>query len=80
MAAKKGELLPNFVYEGMNRRGQKVKGEVPGKNMALAKAQLRKQGINVTSIRKKSKNLLEGLAKKRFLPWILLFLPVSWPP
>ena len=39
MAAKKGELLPNFVYEGMNRRGQKVKGEVPGKNMALAKAQ-----------------------------------------
>ncbi len=65
MAAKKGELLPNFVYEGMNRRGQKVKGEVPGKNMALAKAQLRKQGINVTSIRKKSKNLLEGLVKKK---------------
>ncbi|MEY2862483.1 MAG: hypothetical protein RLY58_190 [Pseudomonadota bacterium] len=65
MAAKKGELLPNFVYEGTNRRGQKVKGEMPGKNLALAKAQLRKQGINVTSIRKKSKNLLEGLAKKK---------------
>jgi type IV pilus assembly protein PilC len=65
MAAKKGELLPNFVYEGTNRRGQKVKGEMPSKNLALAKAQLRKQGINVTSIRKKSKNLLEGLSKKK---------------
>ena len=65
MAAKKGELLPNFVYEGTNRRGQKIKGEMPGKNLALAKAQLRKQGINVISIRKKSKNLLEGLSKKK---------------
>jgi type IV pilus assembly protein PilC len=65
MAAKKGELLPNFVYEGTNRRGQKVKGEMPSKNLALAKAQLRKQGINVTSIRKKSKNLLAGLSKRR---------------
>lgn len=65
MAAKKGELLPNFVYEGTNRRGQKIKGEMPSKNLALAKAQLRKQGINVISIRKKSKNLLEGLSKKK---------------
>jgi type IV pilus assembly protein PilC len=65
MAAKKGELLPNFVYEGTNRRGQKIKGEMPGKNLALAKAQLRKQGINVISIRKKSKNLLEGLSKRK---------------
>ncbi len=65
MAAKQGELLPVFVYEGSNRRGQKVKGELPSKNMALAKAQLRKQGINVTAIRKKSKNLLEGFFKKK---------------
>lgn len=65
MAAKKGELLPRFVYEGTNRRGQKIKGDMAAKNMALAKAQLRKQGINVTSIRKKSKNLLEGIAKKK---------------
>jgi type IV pilus assembly protein PilC len=65
MAVKKGELLPNFVYEGTNRRGQKVKGEIPGKNIALAKAQLRKQGINVLSIRKKSKNLLAFLNQKK---------------
>lgn len=65
MAAKKAEMIPNFAYEGTNRRGQKVKGEVPSKNMALAKAQLRKQGIQVTKIHKKSKNLLEGLSKKK---------------
>lgn len=65
MAAKKAEMIPNFAYEGTNRRGQKVKGEMPSKNMALAKAQLRKQGIQVTKIQKKSKNLLEGLKKKK---------------
>lgn len=65
MAAKKAEMIPNFAYEGTNRRGQKVKGELPSKNMALAKAQLRKQGIQVTKIHKKSRNLLEGLNKKK---------------
>ncbi len=65
MAAKKAEMIPNFAYEGTNRRGQKVKGELPSKNMALAKAQLRKQGIQVTKIHKKSKNLLEGLSKRK---------------
>ena len=65
MAAKKAEMIPNFAYEGTNRRGQKVKGEMPSKNMALAKAQLRKQGIQVTKIHKKSKNLLEGLSKRK---------------
>lgn len=65
MAAKKAEMIPNFAYEGTNRRGQKVKGELPSKNMALAKAQLRKQGIQVTKIHKKSKNLLESLSKRK---------------
>jgi type IV pilus assembly protein PilC len=65
---KKIDDIPNFLYEGTNRRGQKVKGEIPSKNMALAKAVLRKQGVNVTSIRKKSKNPLEFLTKKKIKP------------
>ena len=65
MAVKQAEDTPLFAYEGTNRRGQKIKGEVPSKNMALAKAVLRKQGVNVTSIRKKSKNPLAALNKKR---------------
>lgn len=66
--ANKTEDMPNFLYEGTNRRGQKIKGEIPSKNMALAKAVLRKQGVNVTSIRKKSKNPLEFLSKKKITP------------
>ena len=65
MAKAKTDMLLDFVYDGVNRRGQKVKGEMPSKNMALAKAQLRIQGIQVTKIHKKSKNLLEGLSKKK---------------
>ncbi|MBC7751649.1 MAG: type II secretion system F family protein [Candidatus Saccharibacteria bacterium] len=68
MAVNKAEDMPNFLYEGTNRRGQKIKGEIPSKNMALAKAVLRKQGVNVTSIRKKSKNPLEFLTKKKISP------------
>ena len=68
MAVKQAEDTPLFAYEGTNRRGQKVKGEVPSKNMALAKAVLRKQGVNVTSIRKKSKNIFGALSRKRISP------------
>jgi type IV pilus assembly protein PilC len=65
---KQTKDLPVFLYEGTNRRGQKVKGELPSKNMALAKAVLRKQGVNVTNVRKKSKNPLEFLSKKKITP------------
>jgi len=41
---------------------KKIKGEITGTNIALAKAQLRKQGINVQKINKKSSF---GLGKKK---------------
>lgn len=63
MAVKKGTLIPSFVYEGIDRKGQKTKGEVPSKNMASAKVLLRKQGINVTKVYQKKKNYLEFLTK-----------------
>jgi len=43
-----------FRWEGTDRKGVKVKGEVSGQNPALIKAQLRKQGINPTKVVKKS--------------------------
>ena len=58
MAATKTEQILTFIYEGTDRRGQKIKGEVNGKNMALAKAQLRKQGINANKVYKKRADLL----------------------
>ncbi len=65
MAAKKGAMIPNFTYEGVDRKGLKVKGEIPSKNMALAKVTLRKQGISVAKIYQKRKNPLEFLTKSK---------------
>ena len=57
MAKVATDMLLDFVYDGTNRRGQKVKGETTSHSMELAKAQLRKQGITVRSIKKKPKPL-----------------------
>lgn len=46
-----------FSWEGTDRKGGKVKGELSGTNTALVKAQLRKQGINPTKVRKKGISL-----------------------
>jgi type IV pilus assembly protein PilC len=65
MAVKKAQMMPTFVYEGVDRKGAKLKGEIPARNMALAKVTLRKQGITIKSIREKKKNILESVFKKK---------------
>ena len=52
-----------FVWEGKNKRGQKVKGELSGPNMAVVKAQLRKQGILPEKVKRAPKPLMGGAAK-----------------
>ena len=52
-----------FSWEGTDKKGTKVKGEIGGQSPALVKAQLRKQGINPTKVRKKSASLF-GAGKK----------------
>lgn len=37
MAVKKAQMMPTFAYEGVDRKGVKIKGELPARNMALAK-------------------------------------------
>lgn len=49
-----------FLYEGTNRGGGKVKGEIFAITDALAKSELRKQGINPTKVKKKPKDLFGG--------------------
>ncbi len=56
-----------FTWQGIDKRGQKAGGEVTGVNLALAKAQLRKQGINPTKVRKKKVSLF-GQRKKKITP------------
>jgi type IV pilus assembly protein PilC len=52
--ATKAVKVSVFTWEGMDKKGTKVNGEINGHNPALVKAQLRKQGINPTKVRKKS--------------------------
>lgn len=46
-----------FTWEGVDRHGKRVKGEMSGQNDALIKAQLRRQGVNPLKVKKKSKPL-----------------------
>jgi len=63
MAKKKVAEKVEFTYEGTNRGGTKVKGEVFALSDALAKGELRKQGINPMKVRKKPQPLFGGQAK-----------------
>jgi len=51
-AAKKDTI---FVYEGKDKAGKLVKGEIVGASEPLAKAMLRKQGIATSKLKKKPK-------------------------
>jgi type IV pilus assembly protein PilC len=61
--AQKAKKLESYVWEGKDRRGNKAKGEMSGVSLALAKAQLRKQGIVPDKVKKKSKPLFGGSKK-----------------
>ena len=49
-----------FVYKGKDKKGKATQGEIKGTNLMLVKAQLRKQGVITTSVKKKSKPLFGG--------------------
>lgn len=66
--ATKTATMDTFVWEGKDKRGQKVKGELSGSNQNLVKADLRRQGINPTKVRKKPKPLFGGKAGKAIKP------------
>ncbi len=64
MAAKSATAEKvEFLYEGTNRGGGKVKGEIFALSDTMAKSELRKQGINPLKVKKKPKALFGGMAK-----------------
>ncbi|MDH5631944.1 MAG: type II secretion system F family protein [Gammaproteobacteria bacterium] len=56
-----------FVWEGTDRKGKKIKGEMDGASIAIVNAMLRRQGVNPTKVRKKPKALFGG-GKKKITP------------
>ena len=51
-AKKEGSKELNFSWEGKNKAGKVVRGEMKAASEAVANAALRKQGINVTKLKK----------------------------
>jgi type IV pilus assembly protein PilC len=64
--ATKPVKISTYTWEGTDRKGAKISGELSGHNPALVKAQLRKQGINPGKVRKKGLSLFS--AGKRIKP------------
>ncbi|MFP6850616.1 MAG: type II secretion system F family protein [Pseudomonas sp.] len=58
--AAKAPSISTFAWEGTDKKGAKIKGEINGQNPALVKAQLRKQGINPLKVKKKPKPLFSA--------------------
>ncbi|GGY45979.1 type II secretion system protein F [Bacterioplanes sanyensis] len=67
--AKQQQSTP-FSWEGVNRRGQKVRGELNSQNPAMVKAQLRKQGVTPTKVKRVTEPLfgIGGKKKKKIKP------------
>ena len=47
-----------FIWSGVDRTGRSSKGEINAPSVAIAKAQLRRQGVNAKRLRKKTEPLL----------------------
>lgn len=71
----KSKAIPksaSFQWEGTDRRGNKVKGELLSANMAAARAELRKQGISAKKVKKKAAPLF-AKRKKAITPLDIAF-------
>lgn len=64
-AAEKKASLLSFSYEGTDRKGQAVKGELNARSMTLAKLMLKKQGVVLSRIREKREAKFFKKPKKR---------------
>ncbi|MCV2884918.1 type II secretion system F family protein [Aestuariibacter sp. AA17] len=61
MATKTPDI---FVWQGADRKGNSIKGEISANSLSEAKNLLRRQGISATKIKKYSKPLFGGGQKK----------------
>jgi type IV pilus assembly protein PilC len=60
--------MPAYVWKGVNRKGQKKKGEMDAENDNFVRLTLRRQGVEPSSIKLKPKDVFENI--KLFQPRI----------
>ncbi len=58
------QALDVFQWEGLDRHGGRTRGETYARTEALARADLRRQGIKIVKVKKKSKPLFGARKKK----------------
>ena len=64
----KVKALDVFTWQGVNRKGKKISGELSANNIIELKAQLRKQGITPSKVKKKAKPLFGLSGDKAITP------------
>jgi len=59
LAAQRAQVNALTMYDwvALDKRGKRMKGEMPAKNASLVKAELRRQGMNPQTVRERSKPL-----------------------
>ena len=60
-------IQTTYLWQGTDKNGNKTKGEIQGSSQALVKAQLRKQGVSPTKVKRKVKDLF-GSRKQKIKP------------
>jgi general secretion pathway protein F len=56
--------MPLFEYKGLNRAGKSIKGMIDADNVRIARTKLKKDGIFVTDIKNKKKDMSVSAKKK----------------
>ena len=55
--------LATYEWVALDKRGKRMKGEMPAKNASLVKAELRRQGMNPQTVRERGKPLFGATGK-----------------
>lgn len=67
-AAKKKPKFDAYLWEGTDKQGKKLKGEMEGASVAYINATLRRQGINPVKVQKRGSSLFSATRKKKIKP------------
>ncbi len=55
----------SYIYEGIDSRGSKIKGEIEAETISLAKANLRRVGVNANKIKRNTTSLFSYAKKEK---------------
>ncbi|HEV7121888.1 MAG TPA: type II secretion system F family protein, partial [Rhodanobacter sp.] len=55
--------LTTYEWVALDKRGKRMKGDMPAKNASLVKAELRRQGMNPQTVRERAKPLFGASGK-----------------